>query len=509
MFDAQTRRLFETSILVLCVLGGGLGSMTLAVGCVYRLVFEGSTAGALEAFVVWLGCACAMVCMLRIGAVSRSKARPKRASVVVLGDLGRSPRMCNHALSLADAGWQVSLVGYEESAPPQRVLSHKNIAVRHISPGWKLPRKPKILYLFMAPFAAISRAGQLGMAMAHGRTKGIVLVQNPPSIPTLVVARALTWLWDGASLVVDWHNFGYTIMETTNAPKPAIAVAKVYERLVGRTADAHFCVTKSMKAFLEEKWGVKAACVLYDKPPASFRRATNEEARDLLMRLETDGVVRCHDFFHDGTCKLRSDRPAMIVSSTSWTPDEDFGVLLKALVTFDAALEQASEATGGASSRAVVIVTGKGPLKQQFEQQIAATGFKRVSVKTAWLRAEDYPVLLGTADLGVCLHYSSSGLDLPMKVVDMFGCELPVCAVRYDCIEELVRHGENGMLFDDAAELSSQLHELLQGFPADQSGLDGMRKHIAAFRERKWEQEWTQQAAPLLARALLPPGAPT
>lgn len=36
-----------------------------------------------------------------------------RAAVLVLGDIGRSPRMCNHALSLVNqARMTVDLIGY-------------------------------------------------------------------------------------------------------------------------------------------------------------------------------------------------------------------------------------------------------------------------------------------------------------------------------------------------------------------------------------------------------------
>ena len=44
---------------------------------------------------------------------SPSDTSPKRVCVLVLGDVGRSPRMQYHSISLADNGLAVDLVGFK------------------------------------------------------------------------------------------------------------------------------------------------------------------------------------------------------------------------------------------------------------------------------------------------------------------------------------------------------------------------------------------------------------
>jgi beta-1,4-mannosyltransferase len=122
------------------------------------------------------------------------------------------------------------------------------------------------------------------------------------------------------------------------------------------------------------------------------------------------------------------DRPALLVSSTSWTADEDFSVLVQALDSY----EKEAIKPDSRLPRLVVLISGKGPLRSSFESIIASREsggtWKHVLVRCIWLKIQDYPTFLGSADLGVSLHQSSSGLDLPMKVVDMFGCGVPVLA---------------------------------------------------------------------------------
>jgi len=121
-------------------------------------------------------------------------------------------------------------------------------------------------------------------------------------------------------------------------------------------------------------------------------------------------------------------RPALVVSSTSWTPDEDFTVLLDGLSLY----ENQAQRTDSDLPKLVVLISGRGPLLSTFKKLYAKRSereaWTQVVVRTVWLEIEDYPRFLGCADLGISLHQSSSGLDLPMKVVDMFGCGVPVLA---------------------------------------------------------------------------------
>lgn len=71
-------------------------------------------------------------------------------------------------------------------------------------------------------------------------------------------------------------------------------------------------------------------------------------------------------------------------------------------------------------------------MRKQFEEDIKFMRLKNFKVLTVWLEPDAYPKLLSCADLGISMHTSSSGLDLPMKIVDMLGSGLPVCAFNYD-----------------------------------------------------------------------------
>ena len=85
----------------------------------------------------------------------------------------------------------------------------------------------------------------------------------------------------------------------------------------------------------------------------------------------------------------------------------------------------------------------------------------------------------------------------------MFGCGLPVAALAYPALAELVHDGANGALFRSAPELAAVLLRLLRGFRGRWAGqpeppqLARLRRGAAAEAGRRWAAEWAAAAGPL------------
>jgi beta-1,4-mannosyltransferase len=178
----------------------------------------------------------------------------------------------------------------------------------------------------------------------------------------------------------------------------------------------------------------------------------------------------------------------LLVSSTSWTPDEDFSVLMEALTAYS----EKATTTHPQLPEIFAIITGKGPEKEKYVLQIeklkSEGKLEMVTIKTTWLSLQDYASLLASADLGVSLHTSSSGVDLPMKVVDMFGAGLPVLGWnKFEAWPELVIEGTNGMGFADANEMADKLVYLLS---PDNKMLSRLKEGALAEGKRRWDDEW-------------------
>ncbi|XP_067947725.1 chitobiosyldiphosphodolichol beta-mannosyltransferase-like [Watersipora subatra] len=421
-------------------------------------------------------------------------------TVLVLGDIGRSPRMINHTISFSKREQKVQHVGYSGTKPHSRLTTCKNVTLFHVMDTPEFHKYlPKLLAYVVK---ALWQSSCLLWTLCQTEKSSHLLLQNPPAIPTLAVAW-LFCLFRCSRLIVDWHNYGYSILAlATRSNHPLVLFSAWYEKWFGQCAFWGFCVTQAMQEDLKENFQIQRTDVLYDRPVEQFKPLVDEEKHKLFIKLAKDMVVfrgsdkstTAFTKTDENGIRLLPDRPALVVSSTSWTEDEDFGILLSALDSYD----KSTSAKDRQLPKLVCAITGKGPQKEHYMKLISEKKWSQVSVVTPWLEAEDYPKLLASADLGVCLHYSSSGLDLPMKVVDMFGSGLPVCAVGFKCLSELVKHEENGLIFNSPQELASQMMELLEGFPSKQEQLSKYRSNLKSFQDLTWDQHWDEVVLPRL-----------
>lgn len=399
----------------------------------------------------------------------------KRVILYVLGDIGHSPRMCYHALSFSERGWHVELCGYVEEALPKAIVDDPNITVHAIpkyrgNPGGRLVSMVgKVIWQVFA----------IGRQLWELRGSDYLLMQNPPTIPVLPLA--VLYRFTGCKLIIDWHNLGYSILQMKfngSFWHPFVVVHYLVEYLFAKFATYNLTVTKAMKDYLVNSFGLnpKRIVVLYDRPAVQFQPLV--EGSDRARLLKTEPFIK--DYLPTDFDIEKGDK--IIVTSTSFTADEDIGVLLGALKIYENSFEKFDHEL----PRIMCFITGKGPLKQNYVDQVASFKWNRCRVEFLWLTSEDYPRLLQLCDYGVSLHTSSSGLDLPMKILDMLGSGLPVIASNYPVLDELVQHNVNGLKFVDRREL----HESLIFAMKDPEIYDTLRRGALIDAENRWNSSW-------------------
>ena len=160
----------------------------------------------------------------------------KTVAVVVLGDIGRSPRMRNHALSLAKEGFNVRMIGYGGSTLDKDITSNSNISINIMSEPftYEFALKKYVNYAIKCVWQSLTLLWCIGVP-------NFILLQNPPAIPVLPlcylycsISNPFLYLFGKKiELVLDWHNYAYSIMamsfDNNTSDHPLVRLSKFIE----------------------------------------------------------------------------------------------------------------------------------------------------------------------------------------------------------------------------------------------------------------------------------------
>ena len=169
----------------------------------------------------------------------------KQCSLIVFGDIGRSPRMVNHALAIADnTEYRINFYGYVDNKPTQALLSNPNIKIIDLN-LWMvntLKKLPRSLFLLYAFLRVLLQTIHLFTVLLFSKKQEFILIQNPPSLPVLHVVWLIRIL-KRTQVIVDFHNYGHTILALSMRNKFILRIATWYEHYFGRHSDFAICVS--------------------------------------------------------------------------------------------------------------------------------------------------------------------------------------------------------------------------------------------------------------------------
>jgi beta-1,4-mannosyltransferase len=391
-----------------------------------------------------------------------------RAAVIVLSDLGHNPRMQRHARAWANVA-DVDLIGLHGSALEPGVEGTPRLSIHRLKDGSGAGRSRKSVsrFVFASAFRALGHAVSAFRSLMRLPKPDVILVGNPPAVPALGVCWLVARL-RGARLVIDWQDLSHrrAAAQLGESHRLVRSIARS-ERRWARRAHAHVAASQALADWLRREYRVPAA-VVYDRPMRST------PARSIAPAPIGDAGV------------------PLAVCPTTWGADEDFDLLLEALERTDRTLSK-----GPQTGRLSVLLTGRGEFRGAFETRLARRQFTHVSVRVAEV---DSHAAIERADVGLCLHQSASGLDLPIVLSDLRAAGVPVCAYDYaPVLTEVLTNGREGVRFGEPGELMTLLVSVATRDTSTESPLARSRAWLAANPAETWEEHWHRAMGPVVS----------
>lgn len=417
--------------------------------------------------------------------------------IIVLGDLKRSPRMQLHARA-AKGAFVTQLFGYHSignDQADQAVLGEDVVSLgrtplrlkrRWTSLLWRIPRRILVeQFQLFSKFIEFSRCR-------------VLLVQNPPAVPLIPILFVLRVLFR-KRILVDWHNFGSDILALNLGPKhPFVAIYQFLERIVGALGHEHLCVSEALQRPLQRRIGISSPVVVYDLPRNLENDGSDKIAfQERLRSFEFDPQLE-----KEGAQLIDSEKTLIAVCPTSWTEDDAFDLLLDSVHQLDELISE-SNLNSIPAVQCLIIITGKGTRKEEFIDQIEKTHWKYSKITTTWLSIQDYSSLIKNADLGVSLHDSASGYDLPIKLADFQSVQtIPVLLDYGPVIRERMSPGEDGLTFKSSGDLANILFDGVQAKAIGKKPFSQIQDNLNQREDHSWEDQWSEKVAPIIQRLM-------
>jgi alpha-maltose-1-phosphate synthase len=410
------------------------------------------------------------------GAPERKK-RPVRVAMALYGDLTHDSRVRKEARSLADSGYDVTIVclasqGTRADLPPNVGVLTRRPAGPHVTPG---SSNPFFVRRLSRIGAMRSRAAWLATYIRGLRAWGALAVEAAGAVDVWH-AHDLTGLAAISPhvrrhipIVYDSHELFLESGTSEALPGIIRALLRAYERRLVSRAAATITVSQELAAILRHRYRPRELRVVHNCPP----RWTQPEHRPTYV----------HDAAGVGP------DASVILYHGVVGPDRGIEQLLEAML--EPGLEDAH-----------MVFMGDGPLRERcLEAATAPRWGGRVHVLDP-VPPSDLLPWVASAEIGAMPYQSSSlnnRLSTPNKLFECLAAGIPVIASDFPTLRRIIVDNPGGPLGavcdpSDVQAIAASIRSLMRLTPDEMAVL---RDRCRVAAEERWN--WGREAQTLVA----------